>query len=58
MLNNENATELEKRVHERLNLDGQPDKLSEMIMKIATRATIITLQEYERMNTPDKDQAQ
>lgn len=55
MLNAENAKSLEEAVHKRLGLDSAPDKLTASIMQCAVRATIVTLQEYERMQET-KDQ--
>lgn len=49
MLDQEKAVQLSKKVNERLEKSFSDDKLTTLIMKIAVRSTIITLQEYEKM---------
>lgn len=49
VLTADQAKELEKRAWERLGINTQPDKLTKVIMQCSVRATIATLQEYERM---------
>lgn len=59
MLDSETAKRLEDKVFERMNLnqlkDSGTDSLTKMISKIAVRATIITLQEHERLNSETHD---
>lgn len=55
MLNKENAQLLERKVLERLDkLLPENERLSKSIMQFAVRASILTLQEYERM-TEDQE---
>lgn len=50
MLTSENAQLLESKVLERLDkLSPNEENLAKSFSKLAVRATIITLQEYERM---------
>lgn len=52
MLDSDKAKLLESRALERLNSNDKDgsDKLVQTIIKLAVRATIVTLQEYEKMS--------
>ncbi|WP_294856393.1 hypothetical protein [uncultured Oscillibacter sp.] len=61
-LTHEECFELERRVTEKIHQENQsksekPD-LYEMIFKVATRATIATIREYERMKNDEKSDPQ
>ena len=49
----ENAEDLEKRIFERMPESYSDHILAESVYKIAARAAIIALQEYERMKLED-----
>ena len=56
MLDNENAKILEKRVLDRLKADGENAAVASLIREVAVRTAIITIQEYERMQSESQDQ--
>ena len=54
MLDDKTSEQLERKVWEHLNLNqlnnSGTDSLAKMISQVEVRATIITLQEYEKLN--------
>ncbi|SDH03050.1 hypothetical protein [Marvinbryantia formatexigens] len=59
MLDSETAKRLEHKVLEKMNFNqsniSRSDLLLKTISEIAIKTTIITLQEYERLNNEDAD---
>lgn len=51
MLDKENAKLLEERVIRRLNLDADDKSVQKAMQRAVLEAIIVTLQEYERLNS-------
>jgi hypothetical protein len=49
MLDYERSKMLEERVLKMLDIESQPESIRKTILKFATQAAIVTLQEYEHM---------
>lgn len=49
MLDVKASEQLEHNVWERLRINSESESLTKMISQIAVRATIVTLQEYEKL---------